>query len=220
MDKTNEVCSRIIGVLSSDRCPVCAMLYQDEFDSLCRWAGKSGEAYRDSEQRIHLVNSGGFCNYHFWQFQKISSHYGSANVCVDLLGKLLVMLNSGKYKRNLNILSAENTRKCPLCYELKQKEADYLKELVVVLEDDGVKTKYVSGCGVCMPHFIKLMDYSNDKSLLEFLFDTQITQIARIKSDAESFIRKMNPSSRWEQTKAEKKSWLLAIEKIVGRNGV
>ncbi|MBM4053864.1 MAG: hypothetical protein FJ264_04150 [Planctomycetes bacterium] len=220
MDRANKIYSRIISALSSERCPVCAMLYQDEFDSLCRWAGKSGETYRDSEQRIHLVNAGGFCNYHFWQFQRISSHYGTANVCIVLLVKLIAVLNSVKHKHNLNILSAENVMKCPLCYELKQKEAGYLKELTNILEDDDIKPKYVSGCGACMPHFIRLMDYSDDELLLEFLFDTQITQIARIKSDAEGFIRKMNPSSRWEQTKAEKKSWLLAIEKIAGKNGV
>jgi hypothetical protein len=70
-----------------------------------------------------------------------------------------------------------------------------------------------------MPHFLKIVNYIEDIQLSRFLFDTQLIQLEKIKSDAASFIGKKEPPLRWEQTEAEKRSWFRAIEKIVGRNG-
>jgi len=41
MGKEADVPHRLVESLSSGRCPLCAMLRHDEFDSLCEWVGES-----------------------------------------------------------------------------------------------------------------------------------------------------------------------------------
>jgi len=66
---------------------------------------------------------------------------------------------------------------------------------------------------------VKVINYINDDSLMGFLYETQISQLERIKTNADSFVSKRYPPRRREQTKDKKKVWFQAIEKVMGRNG-
>ena len=229
MEQIKSMSEKVIDAFSSGRCPVCAMLRQDEFDSLCHWVGQSAEQYKDSEERIKLLTSGGFCNYHFWELQGINTNYGSAAIGVELLERLIKILRTHNYenlidalkerKEDFKIWSFEGSTYCPLCRVLRKKEKRYLKELMVILQDDGHKAKYSESCGLCIPHFIKIVDYIENGLLIKFLFETQIAQMEKIKANAINLIQKKEPPLCWEQTEDEKKSWFRAIEKIVGRSG-
>jgi hypothetical protein len=229
MEEIKSISEKIIDTFSSDRCPVCAMLRQDEFDSLCYWVGQSDDKYKESENRNRLLASGGFCNYHFWKFQGISTKYGSAAIGAELVERLIKILRNHNYenlidafkerKDDFKIWSLEGNAHCLLCRDLKKKEKTYLKELTVILQDNGYKAKYLESCGLCMPHFIKIVDYIEDGSLTNFLFETEITQMEKIKANATNLIQKKDPPHCWGQTEDEKKSWFRAIEKIVGRSG-
>ena len=229
MEEIKSISEKIIDVLSSGRCPVCVMLLQDEFDSLCYWVGQSAEKYKNSEDRIKLITSGGFCNYHFWKFQGINTYYGNAAIGAELIERLIKILRNHNYenlidafkeqKEDFKVWSLEGNTHCLLCRELKKKEKRYLKEFTVILQDDGHKTKYAESCGFCIPHFIKIVDYIEDRSLVKFLFEAQIAQMEKIKASAINLMKKKEPPLCWEQTEDEKKSWFRAIEKIVGRSG-
>jgi len=229
MEETKDTRTRIIESFSSNRCPLCAMLQRDEFDSLCRWVGLSSESAKDSEQRKQLLTAGGFCNYHFWRFQQMSTHYGIAGIAVQLIEKLLQILRMHKQKYFADAIKYKGTRskiwlsdndvKCPLCRELDEKERVYLKELLAVLRHNEHRSRYEKSCGLCMPHLMKVIDYFEDVSLLKFLFETEIDQLEKTKADAANFVSKRYPPLRWGQTNNEKKSWFRAIEKIVGRSG-
>jgi hypothetical protein len=229
MEQIKSMSEKVIDAFSSGRCPVCAMLRQDEFDSLCRWVVQSAEKYKGSEERIKLVTSGGFCNYHFWEFQGLNTNYGNAAVGAELLERLIKILRTRNYENIIDVFrerkddfkawSLEGNAHCLLCRELKKKEKRYLKELMVILQDDGHKAKYSESCGLCIPHFIKIVDYIENGLLIKFLFETEIAQIEKIKANAINLIQKKEPPLCWEQTEDEKKSWFRAIEKIVGRSG-
>jgi len=229
MEQIKSISEKVIDAFSSDRCPVCAMLRQDEFDSLCHWVGQSVEQYKGSEERIKLVTSGGFCNYHFWEFQRLNTNYGSAAIGAELIERLIKILRTHNYenlidafkerKEDFKIWSFEGSTYCPLCRVLRKKEKRYLKELTVILQDDGHKAKYSESCGLCIPHFIKIVDYIENGLLIKFLFETEIAQLEKVKIDAANFIQKKEPPLCWQQTDDEKKSWFRAIEKIVGRSG-
>ena len=229
MEEIKSISEKIIDTLSSGRCPVCAMLQKDEFDGLCHWVGESAERCRGSEERIKLVTSGGFCNYHFWELQEINTNYGSAAIGAELIKRLIKIIGIHNHenlivafkdrKEDFQILSLEGNAHCLLCRELKKKEKRYLKELTVVLQDDGHKAKYAESYGLCMPHFIKIVDHIEDDSLAKFLFKTEIVQMGKIKVDAINLIQKKGPPLCWKQTEDEKNSGFRAIEKIVGGRG-
>jgi hypothetical protein len=70
-----------------------------------------------------------------------------------------------------------------------------------------------------VPHLIKTMEYVKDASVKLFLLETEQEQLKKIKNNAAALIRKINPPLRREQNEDEKKSYLRAIEKLVGRRG-
>lgn len=223
MEETKDTRSRIIEAFSSDGCPVCTMLRRDELDSLYQWVGQSNNNAKNSERIKCLLDAGGFCNYHFWQFQEMSSHYGSANIGAQLIKKLLETIRADKQKYFADATKHSESHlrvwliECPLCCELSKKERAYLKELLVVLTDNKYKTEYEQSCGLCIPHLMKITSYVDNDLLLGILYETEIYQLEKIKSDASSFVSKRYPPQRWKQTKDEKKSWFRAIEKIAGR---
>ena len=229
MEQIKSMSEKVIDAFSSGRCPVCAMLRQDEFDSLCHWVGQSTEQYKGSGDRKKLLASGGFCNYHFWKFQGLNTNYGSAGIGLELIERLIKIFRTHDYEylidafkereKDFKVLSLEGNVHCPLCRDLKKKEKKYLKELTVMLQDNVHKTKYADGYGLCIPHFVKALDYIEDDSLIRFLFETEIAQLEKVKIDAANFIQKKEPPLCWQQTEDEKKSWFRAIEKIVGRSG-
>jgi hypothetical protein len=225
MEERKDTRTRIIEAFSSDGCALCAMLRRDELDSLYQWVGQSGENAKYSKRMRQLLDAGGFCNFHFWRFEEMSTHYGSANIGAQLIEKLLEILradkqicsgNTLKHKENIYVA---RFAECPLCFELKEKEGVYLRELLAILKHKGFKSGYENSSGLCISHYVKAINYIDDDSLMDFLYETQISQLEKIKSDAESFISKRNPPMRWNQTEDEKISWFRAVEKIVGRNG-
>jgi len=211
---------KTIEAFSSGRCPVCDLLEQDEFDYLCHWVGVSGEKYKNSEERNRVLKLRGFCNYHFWEFEHLNTNYGSAEVCAGLIEQVIENLRNKKEKKLL--LDSQENRigsNCPLCADLKARESEYFKELASLLGYYENKTRYSKGWGLCIPHLIKAITYTNDDLLISFLLETGEKQLERIKMNAMEFIRKKDSPLRWEQTDDEKKSWFSAIEKLVGRRG-
>ncbi|NLH15863.1 MAG: MFS transporter [Phycisphaerae bacterium] len=83
----------------------------------------------------------------------------------------------------------------------------------------GHRLGYEKSCGLCIPHLMKGMEYFEDISILKYLYETEIDQLETVKTNTASFIKKMDPPLRWEQTEDEQKSWYRAIEKMVGRSG-
>jgi hypothetical protein len=225
MEETKDTRIRIIEAFSSDGCPLCAMLRRDELDSLYQWVGQSNNNAKNSARIKQLLDAGGFCNYHFWRFGEMSTHYGSANVGAQLIEKLLKTLRADKQIHPGNVLKHREKvseawfAECPLCFELREKEGGYIEELLVILKNQEGRLVYENSCGLCIPHYVKVINYIDDNSLMSLLYETQIRQLEKIKSDAESFISKRNPPKRWNQTEDEKISYFRAIEKISSRSG-
>jgi len=207
---------KIIKSFSSGRCPICALLRQDEFDYLCEWVGVSDTKYRKTEKRIRLVKLKGFCNYHFWGFEGISRNDGSAEMCLELIEQLITFLRTNK---SLVSATHKNHIACPVCSGLKEKQGEYLNTLVLSLGTIENRKKYAEGWGLCYPHLLKILGYVKDSSLREFLLDTELEQLKRVKSNAMELVRKKDAPLRWERTEDEKVSYFRAIEKLVGRQG-
>lgn len=143
----------------------------------------------------------------------------------QLIEKLLETLKTSKQTHPVNALKRRDRvsdawfAECPLCFELKAIEGRYLEKLTVVLKNNRFKTLYENSCGLCIPHCVKAINYIDDDSLMDFLYEAGINQLKRIKTNADSFISKRYPPQRRQQTEDEKISWFRAVEKIAGRSG-
>jgi len=211
MRSTKEIDAKILEAFSSGRCPICALLRQDEFDYLCEWVGMSDVKYRNTKGRSRLLRSKGFCNYHFWEFERVSSHYGSVEMTSELVEQLITILKTkGAFHHNVA---------CPVCSDLKAIKTVYLKGLISLLEDNDNRKKYAESWGLCYSHLLMVLNHVRDESITEFLLETGLEQLKRVKSHGMEFMRKKNPPLRWEQTDDEKAAYFRAIEKLVGRRG-
>jgi hypothetical protein len=210
----------IADAFLSGRCPICALLAQDEFDLLCRWVGLSDEKYRASKERNRLLKANGFCNYHFWAFERISGPYGSAEVGMELIEEIIDILQGEEGgNRFLGLLEHYRNLDCPLCADMGEIETAYIKELISLLAFHDNRDKYAAGWGLCLPHLIQTVMQLKDDSIVLFLLETAKERAEMVKLNAKEFIRKKDPPLRWEQTDDEENSGFRAIEKIIGRRG-
>jgi len=211
---------KVVDAFLSGRCPICSLLRQDEFDLLCQWVGLSAEKHRTSKERKRLLKAKGFCNYHFWEFEQISSSYGSAEIGMGLIEEIINILQiEERENRFSGLLEHYRNLDCPLCADMKEIEADYIKELISLLAFHDNRDKYAGGWGLCLPHLIQTVRQLKDDSIVSFLLETTKERLESVKSNAGDFIRKKLPPLRWEQTKDEKNSGFRAIEKLIGRPG-
>jgi len=211
---------KVVDAFLSGRCPICSLLRQDEFDLLCHWVGVSDEKHRTSNDRDKLLKSRGFCNYHFWEFERISGSYGSAEVGMGLIEEIIDILQGEEGgNRFLGLLEHYRNLDCPLCADMAEIEAGYIKELISLLDSDENRRKYAAGWGLCVPHLIKTIIGVKDDSLVSFLFEEEKEKMEQLELNAREYVHKRNAPLRWEQTDDEKNSWFRAIEKLVGRRG-
>lgn len=214
MEELENIQTKIIEAFSSDGCPLCVMLQRDEFDRLCFWIAESVKTAQNSQQIKLLIEYGGFCNEHFWRLQKVSTPYGIANIGMQLVEDFLqIMKTKGQNCAVVNTLK----NRCPLCFELDEKQKMYLEELAVMLKNDAHKAGFQKSRGLCIPHYIRILKYINDESLVRFLYETEVKQLEKVKNDAAGFIAKREPPLKWQQTQDEKMSWFRAIEMMAGR---
>ena len=211
---------KVVDAFLSGRCPICSLLRQDEFDLLCHWVGVSDEKHRTSDERDKLLKSRGFCNYHFWEFERISGQYGGAEICIGLINKYVAILqNEQKEIRSSGVKTHYRGLDCPLCADVEKMEAGYIIELISLLDSDENRRKYAAGWGLCVPHLIKTIIGVKDDSLVSFLFEEEKEKMEQLELNAREYVHKRNAPLRWEQTDDEKNSWFRAIEKLVGRRG-
>lgn len=210
-----------MDAFSEARCPICALLRRNEFDLLCGWVGMSGEKHKKTGERDRLLQAKGFCNYHFWEFGRMSTRQGSAGVCMGFIEELIEVFRQGGKRDRLQRLSEYHRGlQCPLCADLAVQEAAHIKEIATLLELPENRKKYAEGWGLCIPHFIQTAAGVKDGSLISFLMDTQDKQLERIRTAAAGLISKTDGPLRWEQTADEKNSPVRAIEKLTGRRGL
>jgi len=210
----------ILDAFLSGRCPICSLLRQNEFDLLCHWVGVSDEKHRTSNERDKLLKSRGFCNYHFWEFERIGGSYGSAEVGMGIIEEIIDILQIEE-RGNLfsSLLGHYRNLDCPLCADMGEIEAGYIKELMFLLGFHDNRDKYAAGWGLCFPHLIQIVMQLKDDLIISFLLETAKSKLETVKLNAGEYICKRHPPLSWEQTKDEENSGFRAIEKLVGRRG-
>jgi hypothetical protein len=107
---------------------------------------------------------------------------------------------------------------CPVCKYAAEREEFYVKEFRALLSEKSFQKEYEATDGLCRIHLKGVLDLLQGGELHQFMLTSHMMHLRLLKVQLETFISKVRSTSR--DFKEEKNSWLIAIEKMVGKRGL
>jgi len=189
-------------------CLICHMLDKDEYDFM---AELQYQTIKEEKVRQDIVSSNGYCNFHFHQMARLASPVGNAVLTKDLIDAEIKEFEKDSFGPTLRI-------DCLVCRHTEKREDFYLEEFKTLLRERSFQKEYEGTDGLCSFHFRNILNSMDEKELCQFLLATQVMHLKLLRMELETFISKVRSTSR--DMGVEKNSWLIAIEKRVGRRGL
>jgi small GTP-binding protein len=198
-------------------CPVCDHLVSlsKEFFAKFQYA-----LYNDERERDSFAESGGFCQFHLWQLEAISSPVGFSVGCAQLVRRISRLLeqtaaSSEHVKQSLRQLLLE-PRSCRVCALLREAEQAQIRTLSASLMKAETRWLYARSQGVCLRHLEMLVEASSDKETTTFLLETASTVLQLISEDMEGFALKREAIRRHLASEDEEDAYLRAVIHLAG----
>jgi len=189
-------------------CLICHMLDKDETDFM---ANLQHQTIKDEKVRQDVVSSNGYCNFHFHQMARLSSPMVNAILTKDLIDVEIKEIERDSVGPILKI-------DCPVCKYAAEREEFYVKEFRALLSEKSFQKEYEATDGLCRIHLKGVLDLLQGGELHQFMLTSHMMHLRLLKAQLETFISKVRSTSR--DFKEEKNSWLIAIEKMVGKRGL
>ena len=189
-------------------CLICHVLDKDESDFM---AQLQYETIKEEKVRQDVVSANGYCNFHFHLMARIASPMGNAILTKDLIGAEIKEIERDSFGTILII-------DCPVCKYVDEREEFYVKELRVLLSEKSFQKEFEATDGLCRIHSKGVLNLLIGGELQQFMFTSHKMQLRLLRVELETFISKVRSTSR--DFREEKDSWLVAIEKMVGKKGL
>lgn len=195
MDK--EIKNKIIAKMNEgDGCPLCSTLLDHEFNQI---AELQYAITFDEKVRREIADEGGFCDFHFRQFKKISS--GKTNIIF-----LETIIETGN-------LRYDYYKNCRICKSVEVYEKSLIVTEHKLLESGQFKERFKNSLGLCFPHLRQLMIFGGS-DLSNWLMEINIEQFKRALPD----LREMAKVKSYFHIDKEKRKLInIIIEKLAGR---
>ena len=213
-----------LDALKGQGCPVCFVIkkysrkFMDDF---------LYESVNDSGLRKEIRESAGFCNRHSWQLQKFGDGFGLGIVYEDLMRFILKRLeetdgSSASIKAILKQLDKDEQAKksCIVCKEEKDVEGRYISVFLENFDDPELKFSYKRSFGLCLFHLNSAIKKCKNKKLTHEIITIETAKLNSLLVEVEEFLRKHDYRFSNEQFGKEGDSWIRAIEKLTGKEGV
>jgi len=203
------------------------------------------EKVNDGGVRKELLKSKGFCHRHAHELVSIGgalgigiiydaqmSHFlefidlnkkritrrnrkGTLDVCGSADG------NDGNGRKGLSYLWFGKNR-CPACRVENEAIKRYFKIFIDSLKTEKeMRDAFESFGTLCVPHFLKLLDYTGNTEMREYIIEQEEKKIKDLKAVLKEFIRKQDYRFKEEPvTKSEAKSWIDSVKMMTGCKGV
>jgi len=184
------------------------------------------ESVNDSGLRQEIKASQGFCNRHAWQLQKFGDGFGQAIVYSDLMNVVLKQLKetgaSITIKELLRQISPGSTTKqiCVFCRQERDAEERYVSVFWENFDDPEFSVCYKSSFGLCLPHLVSALKKCRNKKFSEKLIEIEAPKISDLAGELKEFMRKHDYRFSKEKFAEEGDSWIRAIEKFIGKEGI
>lgn len=220
--------------LSSDGCPICTLLVAGMRKHLFWFLYQN---VNDVFSRKRLLESKGFCKTHAWQLYQIERDEWSDSLDVAILygdqirdavrtlDGLKRTLPSLKPKRGFlhNLLKSKSLspfcpkEECPACEYQHEMESNRIGSFIQSLGEADFQERYQASFGLCIPHFWKALEATDDENLKVFLMNVQRAKLERLSVLLEEYIRKHDYRFANEPKGEESRSPRWAIEMMVGK---
>jgi GTP-binding protein EngB required for normal cell division len=197
-------------------CPVCDHLVDvsKEFFAAFQYS-----LYNDDQQQQSFAQNGGFCPFHLWQLESISSAVGfSVGVArlVKHVAQLLGQTSSGKSANEILQQIKPQPEQCPACGLLRQSEREFVARFLGSLSEAETKRRYIQSTGVCLHHLEMAIAVSPDEETTRFLLQTASTGFQLMAEDMEGFALKREASRRHMVSEDEEDAHLRAAIHLAG----
>ena len=223
----------LLDALKEKGCPVCNLVQKAIHMSMDSFLY---ELVNDPGVRKKIRKSLGFCNTHAWQLQKIGDGFGLSIIYNELLGMLndrisltdpkknainvkalLKELVGGKAKTNYQEKSKAS---CPACNDLRDCEKRYITAFIDGFSEAEFRVALGGSSGLCLPHIVSVLTTCKDEELIKELLKAESEKINNLRKELDEFERKHDYRFSKEGFGKESDSWMRAIEKMIGKEGI
>jgi len=214
----------LLDALKEQGCPVCfvikknAQKFMDDF---------LYESVNDPGIRKQIKESVGFCNRHAWQLQKFGDGFGLGIVYEDIMRLVLRRLekaygSSASLKAILKQLDKDEQAKksCIFCKEEKDVEGRYISVFLENFDDPELEFAYENSFGLCLRHLNLTIKKDKNKKLTNEFIAIEATKLNGLIAEVKEFLRKHDYRFSKEKFGKEGDSWIRAIEKMIGKEGI
>jgi len=214
----------LLDALKEQGCPVCfvikkyAQKFMDDF---------LYESVNDPGLRKEIKESVGFCNRHAWQFHKLGNGFGQGIIYEDLMRLILKRLegadgSSTSLKAILKQLEKdEQTKKsCIVCKEENDVEERYISVFLDNFDVPELKFAYKNSFGLCLKHLNLAVKSNKNKKFNNEIIAIEAAKLNGLIAEVKEFLRKHDYRFSKEKFGKEGDSWIRAIEKMIGKEGI
>jgi len=213
-----------LDALKEQGCPVCfvikkyAQKFMDDF---------LYESVNDPGLRKEIKESVGFCNRHAWQFHKFGDGFGLGIVYEDLMRLITKRLevvdgSSVSLKAILKQLDKDEQAKksCIVCKDEKDVEGRYISVFLENFDDPELRFSYKNSFGLCLRHLNLAIKNNKNKKLTNEFIAIEAAKFNSLIAEVKEFLRKHDYRFSKEKIGKEGDSWIRAIEKMIGKEGI
>jgi len=216
----------LLDALKESGCAICTLIKKSVHKSMDDFLY---ERVNDPGVRKEIRESFGFCNRHAWQMQKFGDGFGLSIIYHYLLGLLIDKTDKQMDAKTLikgllqdkeirNFQKIQNT--CMVCKEAKEVERRYIEVFIENFEDAELQFAFKSSFGLCLPHLLTLLKLCKDAKISAEILRIESAKIKSIIEELKEFERKHDYRFSEEKFGREGDSWIRAIEKLIGKEGV
>jgi len=222
----------LLDALKENTCPVCFLVKTKIHKSMDDFLY---EKVNDPGVRQEIRKSFGYCNTHAWQLQKMGDGFGLSLIYADLfnlfIGQLEGFLADKKkssaarfknlFRRGTKVIETEkNKSACPICKECREIEKRYISLLIEHFDDAEFYVHFKQSLGLCIPHLSTTLELCKDKRIARELISIEAGKMRSLKKELEEFAAKHDYRFSKGGFGKEGDSWVRAIEKITGKEGI
>jgi len=219
----------LVDAFKEEGCPICYLMKKSVHQSMDTFLY---ENVNDPGMRKDIRSTFGFCNKHAWQLRQFGDGFGLSIIYQDLIGIFLERINvidddiaaEKSIKKTLNTADVRRFRKikdnCDFCKKEKEVEEHYVHELLENFHEPELQVEFTTDFGLCLPHTLIAIDKSKDVQVSRAILKTESGKFKKLSAELKEFDRKHDYRFSKGEFGKEGNSWIRAIEKMIGKEGI